>query len=348
MSDRRSFINKGHELERELEEYFKSIGYLTQRNISLEGKSGGSHEVDVLAERLSDDIKIRILVECKAWNKPIEKETVTKVSYVLKDLGIDKAIIVSLNGWTIGAEKAAKELGIELWGREKIEKILGKLSLAKLETTGSSNVVLGFPLSVSTEDVKPVVEEESSGFFGFGREEIVWIKLVWLPCYMAQISYFKEEGLIVKKIKRGKVWATYEAITGSFVVSFTDEPDLKEIEAKNILPPRIKENKMNERVSKILKRAFKAVRYGEKDSEYYDVLETLGIPLHSQKVVIDKITLVFYPFYISLLKKNEKERVIAIDGVYNEIDKNIGTILTLHLGYVEKALEGGQKSSAGF
>jgi len=61
------------------------------------------------------------MVECKAWDRPIENDVVSKVSYVVRDLGLNKAIVVALRGWRIGAEKSAKELGIELWGRTKLK-----------------------------------------------------------------------------------------------------------------------------------------------------------------------------------------------------------------------------------
>jgi len=127
-------LEKGHELESKIERFFQINGYRTKRNIIVEGKSGGKYEIDILAEKSDGITTFRLMVECKAWDRPIEKDVVSKVSYVLRDLGLDKAIIVSLKGWRIGAEKSARELGIELWGKDEIEDKLGKIALAELET----------------------------------------------------------------------------------------------------------------------------------------------------------------------------------------------------------------------
>lgn len=109
-----SSLEKGHQLESKIERYFIVHGYETKRNVILEGKSGGKHEVDIFASKSDDVATIRIIVECKAWAKPIEKDVVSKTHYILEDLGLEKAIIVALRGWRTGAEKSAKELGIDL------------------------------------------------------------------------------------------------------------------------------------------------------------------------------------------------------------------------------------------
>lgn len=83
----RWMLEKGQELERKIESFFQLNGYKTQRNVVLEGKSGGKHEIDVLAEKSDGITTFRVMVECKAWNKPIEKDVVSKVSYVVRDLG---------------------------------------------------------------------------------------------------------------------------------------------------------------------------------------------------------------------------------------------------------------------
>jgi len=137
-------FEKGRELEEKIEKYLQLNGYQTRRNVVLEGKSGGKHEIDILAEKSDTITTVRIMVECKAWNKPIDKDVVSKVGYVLQDLGLNKGIIVSLKGWRVGAEKAARELGIDLWGKDEIENKLGKIALAELETIEFKRVSIGF------------------------------------------------------------------------------------------------------------------------------------------------------------------------------------------------------------
>src|SRR2546429_4368897 len=123
----RSALDKGHDLEAEIEKFFAANGYETARNLMLEGRSGGRHEIDVFAKKSDGITEFSTMIECKAWNHPIEKDIVSKVSYVVRDLGLNKGIIVSLEGWRIGAEKAAQELGIDLWDGHDLEKRLGRV-----------------------------------------------------------------------------------------------------------------------------------------------------------------------------------------------------------------------------
>jgi hypothetical protein len=325
-------------LERKIEKFFQLNGYKTQRNVFLEGRSGGKHEIDVLAEKSDGVTTFRIMVECKAWDKPIEKDVVSKVSYVLRDLGLNRAIVVSLKGWRIGAEKSANELGIELWGRDEIEEKLGEIAIAELETIEFKKVVKGFPLVVKEEWIKPLIESERKGFLGLGKEEIIWTKIIWLPCYLFQISCSREEGIIRKSVKTMKVWNLYEAVMGNWVARFENEPPLEEIEVEKIIQPKIKPAKIKNRIVKIFEKCLEVMTPKAKQ-RYAIMLEGMGITSPITSLNIDSITELFYPFYISLLRKSGKERIIAVDGVNGNMSKSVGTALTTNLNYVIESIK---------
>ena len=328
---------KGQELEKKIESFFQLNGYKTQRNVVLEGKSGGKHEIDILAEKSDGITTFRVMVECKAWNKPIEKDVVSKVSYVVRDLGLNKAIIVSLMGWRIGAEKSASELGIELWGRSEIGEKLGKVAIAELETIEFRKIVKGFPLTIKEEQIKPIVEGERKGLLGLGKEEVVWAKLIWLPCYMFQISYSKEEGMLRKAIKTTKIWNLYEAISGNYFFTFSNEPPLEEVEVKDVIQPKIKPSKIRNNLIKNFEKYLEVATPRAKQ-RYAEMLETMGISTPLVSVNVDSVVEMFYPFYIALLRRGEKERIIAINGVTGRLNKAIGTTLTANLSYVIESL----------
>ena len=126
------YVNDGRALEERIEAFLSSSGYLTERNVVREGRSGGRHEVDVLASKADGIAEFSVMVECKAWSQPIEKDVVSKVAYVMGDLGLNKGIIVSLAGWRAGAEQAARELGIDLWDSTDLERYLGQVLVAEL------------------------------------------------------------------------------------------------------------------------------------------------------------------------------------------------------------------------
>ncbi|MGH9892704.1 MAG: restriction endonuclease, partial [bacterium] len=90
---------KGRLLEERIATFLAGNGYSTKQNVFLEGRSGGRHEIDVLAEKDDGITTFRLAVECKAWNTPIEKDVVSKLAYVMTDLGLNKGIVVSLKGF---------------------------------------------------------------------------------------------------------------------------------------------------------------------------------------------------------------------------------------------------------
>lgn len=90
----------------------KVLGYGS--SCKIEGKSGVSHQIDILTSH-SDGIHFyRTAIECKYWKEKISKETVMKLSNILEDTNIEKGIIVSKNGFTKDGAEFAKYKNISL------------------------------------------------------------------------------------------------------------------------------------------------------------------------------------------------------------------------------------------
>ena len=145
-----SAAEKGSDLERRIARFFAENGYRTVSNQKLVGRSGGRHEIDVLAERSDGVTSVRIAVECKAWQAPIDKTVIAKAAYVCADLGINKVIVVSLHGWQVGAERAAADQGIELWGPTELEQRLGRIPAALATQGPGLRTASGFRIAVPT------------------------------------------------------------------------------------------------------------------------------------------------------------------------------------------------------
>lgn len=329
---------KGYELERKMEKVFQLNGYKTKRNVVLEGKSGGRHEIDILAEKSDGLTTFRMMVECKAWNKPIDKDVVSKTAYVARDLGLNKAIIISLQGWRLGAEKSAQELGVELWDKNKIERRLGKVVIAELETYESKRIFEGFPLRISEKIANTVIDSASRGFFGFINEDKLWFKQVWLPIYLFELSCSKREGIISRKIKTTKLWNIYEALQGSWLASFKDKPILKEIKSKRVIQQKITNTKIKKNIITSFERKMQVVTPKAR-ARYTRKLNELGIPKNIIGINIDNIFKAYYPLYIALFKTRQKERIITVDGYNGEVNKTLGKILTINLSYIKESLK---------
>ncbi len=86
------------------------LGYGAKCNVT--GRSGVKHQIDVLTVNFATNFYTAI--ECKYWNKKINKDTVMKLSVIINDAGIHEGIIVSKKGFTKDAENIANHYGIKL------------------------------------------------------------------------------------------------------------------------------------------------------------------------------------------------------------------------------------------
>lgn len=85
-----------------------TIGHL----VVLPG-SGGEYEFDAVAEfSIFDGARIVVLVECKRYNRPVERDVILSLSSKLYDVGAQKAMIFSTAGFQKGALEFAASNGI--------------------------------------------------------------------------------------------------------------------------------------------------------------------------------------------------------------------------------------------
>ena len=81
---------------------------------TIEGKSGVSHQIDVLTT-FSDGVhKYRTAIECKYWNKKVPKDVIAKLESIIEDSSIDKGVVVSKMGFTDDAKSYAEFRNIGL------------------------------------------------------------------------------------------------------------------------------------------------------------------------------------------------------------------------------------------
>lgn len=90
----------------------KILGYGNECKIV--GKSGVRHQIDVLTS-LSDGLHDhRTAIECKFWDKKVNKNVITNLKEIIDDCRIEKGVVVSKIGFTPDAVKMADELGVGL------------------------------------------------------------------------------------------------------------------------------------------------------------------------------------------------------------------------------------------
>ncbi|WP_114789957.1 restriction endonuclease [Niabella yanshanensis] len=83
-------------------------------NCKVIGKSGIKHQIDVLTSSSDRAHKYQTAIECKYWNRKVNKDIVMKLRGVIQDADIDKGIIVSKSGFTKDTIDFARHYNIEI------------------------------------------------------------------------------------------------------------------------------------------------------------------------------------------------------------------------------------------
>jgi Restriction endonuclease len=86
-----------------------------QHDVKLLGKdSGTERQVDILIEDTVAGHKIAVAVDCKNWNSRIAVPDVGSFASFVKDIGMQKGVMLSKKGYSKNALRYAKQLGIDL------------------------------------------------------------------------------------------------------------------------------------------------------------------------------------------------------------------------------------------
>ena len=154
----------------------------------------------MLAEKSDAPAPFRVAIECKAWNTPIEKDVVSKLHYVLNDLGLNKGVIVSLAGSRSGADTAAASLGIDIWGPDELRHHLGETVFADIAAAGaapsrpgpgpgSGRMLTGWPFTADPARAHQLATDAGKGRLGLRTlETLTWFAPVWVPAYLVSLT----------------------------------------------------------------------------------------------------------------------------------------------------------------
>ena len=99
----------------------RSSGIRVQHDITLKGKSGAGHQIDVLLEVNTGPYRLRIIISCKRFGtQNVKKSDVAELVSIRGDLGVDRAAIVSATGFQAGAKKYGEHHDVDLWKLDEI------------------------------------------------------------------------------------------------------------------------------------------------------------------------------------------------------------------------------------
>jgi hypothetical protein len=189
-----SALEKGTGFELKIVELFEKNGYRVTHDIKMKGKSGTTHQIDVLAEFKSPLHTSIIIIEAKSYQSNIDKDIIMKLIQIQQDLSADRAILATTSDFTPGALTTADQYNnLELWDGEKIASFLGKMQLMdtgdvmqESKPTAKKMVTALVSSEQITQYANETIEKRSKGgFMGKGKiiENVVGVKKFLYPYY---------------------------------------------------------------------------------------------------------------------------------------------------------------------
>lgn len=131
------YINPNTEYEKFTQEIYQELVNAdvikttkVQHNVKLKGKSGQEHQIDVYWEYEIANVKHKVAIECKNYNKNVAVGKVRNFYGVLADFNNVTGIMVTKVGYQKGAKRFATEHGImlkELRSPNPGEAIIGEI-----------------------------------------------------------------------------------------------------------------------------------------------------------------------------------------------------------------------------
>lgn len=123
------FKNKGRKFEDVVNETYKIIAEDERLNAevfkreSLLGEDDAFHEFDIIYQYEHLGIQYKVAVECKNWNKPINKSQLSDFAYKLRSVGNLNGIFLSTSNLQKGATLVAKHADISFIKYDNFRKM---------------------------------------------------------------------------------------------------------------------------------------------------------------------------------------------------------------------------------
>jgi hypothetical protein len=331
------------DLEERIEQFLAGAGYSCRRNAVVTGRSGAAHEIDVLAERSDAVTRVRLAVECKAWNRPVEKDVVAKLAFVAGDIGADKGILVALAGGRDGATRAAGDLGIDLWGPAELEARLGSPALSALAVPPLGPTDEGVALHCDAARAQRLVRGQARGWSGLRRERVEWVRPAWVAHHLVVVAT-TEPGrpFLGRRAPRSTARLNlYDGLGGAWWRTLERVPGSEGFDPACRVPAAMPSGRVTAAVRRAASRRDDAVSEAARQ-RWEDALEELGVPAATEAVTVERVETLYWPFWLGLLTSGSQAavRLVAVDGAspVGEVCPAASAACTAQLGHVLRAL----------
>jgi restriction system protein len=120
-------MNPWMQYQEEAASYFRSLGLDASVDATVQGVRT-SHDIDVLVKSNYVGFAITWIIECKNWKTAVSKLHVLALREIVADLGADRGILLSEQGFQSGAREAANLTNVQV------------TSIAEMRQTASDSI----------------------------------------------------------------------------------------------------------------------------------------------------------------------------------------------------------------
>ncbi|MBI4996785.1 MAG: restriction endonuclease [Rhodocyclales bacterium] len=141
---------------------------LVARDVTIRGKGGQDHQIDVYYEFELTGLRYQVAIECKNMQRPVEKERVMAFWAKVHDCPGVRGCMVAANGYQSGARQFAEDNGIKaltLAELPSISKLLG-ISLEMAVVPSEATIGQPFWTIFELETAAPAGHSQDGDMFG--------------------------------------------------------------------------------------------------------------------------------------------------------------------------------------
>jgi hypothetical protein len=88
---------------------------VVEHDVTEFGKSGARRQIDVRITHRVGGMTYVTLVECKRWKQPVDRSRIDVLAAAIQDLNASKGVLFTTSGFEEGAERYARDQGVELF-----------------------------------------------------------------------------------------------------------------------------------------------------------------------------------------------------------------------------------------
>lgn len=95
--------------------YKEDPNLIVEHDVTLKGKSGAKRQIDVLITQKNKLHTYQTIVECKYWNKKVNRGIIDILYASMEDLNASKGVVFTTAGYEDGAQKYASSKNIDIF-----------------------------------------------------------------------------------------------------------------------------------------------------------------------------------------------------------------------------------------